>query len=111
MRKPATVVERYVIRQSPFPSAIYGEWAQRARELRIAGKSMEDSEGRQLLDEFSRFRPDRIIVNGPYTIDQSGITSAQFTMPKNETSYFADIASSIASSTSTVRRIPSPRLP
>jgi peptide/nickel transport system substrate-binding protein len=90
MAKPASVVERYVVRRSPVSSAIYGEWAQRARDLFDAGRSMSDPEGKQLLDQFNQFRPERLIVTGPYTIDPASITNAQFTMPKNDTSYFAD---------------------
>jgi len=91
MVKPASVVERYIIRRSPMPSAIYGEWAQKARDLFGSGKTMDDPEGKQLLDQFNQFRPDEIIVNGPYTIDKNSITNAQFTMPKNESSYYADV--------------------
>jgi peptide/nickel transport system substrate-binding protein len=86
------IVERYVIRRSPLPSAIYGEWAQRARDLRTAGKTTDDPEALQLLDEFNKFRPETLIVNGPYTIDQNSITNAQFDMPKNPTSFYADKA-------------------
>jgi peptide/nickel transport system substrate-binding protein len=92
MAKPSTVVERYVIRRSPLPSAIFGEWAQKARDLRGSGKTIDDPEGKQLLDQFSKFRPDQVIVNGPYTIDIDSITNAQFDMPKNEKSFFADVA-------------------
>jgi peptide/nickel transport system substrate-binding protein len=45
-----------------------------------------------LLDQFNKFRPEDLIVNGPYTIDQNSITNAQFDMPKNEKSFFADKA-------------------
>jgi peptide/nickel transport system substrate-binding protein len=92
MARPSTVVERYVIRQSPLSSAIFGDWAQQVRDLRDSGKTLDDPEGKQLLDQFIKFRPDQVIVNGPYTIDIDSITNAQFDMPKNASSYWADQA-------------------
>jgi len=91
MSVPATVVERYVIRASnPRPSAIFGEWAQKARDLFGSGKTIEDSEGKQLLDEFNKFRPDRVIASGPFTIDIPSITGAQMNLVKNPKAWNAD---------------------
>jgi peptide/nickel transport system substrate-binding protein len=92
MSVPSTVVERYVVRRSPLPSAIYGEWAQRARDLFASGATDEDPEWLQAVEEFNQFRPEELVVNGPYTIDIPSITGAQFSMPKNDTSFWADQA-------------------
>jgi len=93
MSVPATVVERYVIRASnPRPSSIFGEWAQKARDLFGSGKTIDDPEGKQLLDQFNKFRPDKVIASGPYTIDIPSITGAQMTMPKNPKAWNADKA-------------------
>jgi peptide/nickel transport system substrate-binding protein len=93
MAKPATVVERYVIRQSPRPSSVFGEWAQKARDVFGAGKTVDDPEGAQLLQQFNQFKPaDVPPVTGPYTIDKNSITNAQFNMPKNDKSFWADQA-------------------
>lgn len=89
MSSPSTVVERYVIRRSPLPSAIYGEWAQKARDIIASGKQPEDPEWTQLNEEFNAFRPTTLIVNGPYTIDIDSVTNAQFSMPRNPDSYWA----------------------
>jgi peptide/nickel transport system substrate-binding protein len=92
MFKPSTVVERYVIRQAPpVPSSVYGEWAQRARDVFGGGKTTDDPEGAQLLDEFNQFRPELPPATGPYQIDEASITNAQMTLVKNETSVFADV--------------------
>jgi peptide/nickel transport system substrate-binding protein len=92
MSLPSTVVERYVIRRSPMPSSVYGEWAQRARDLFDAGVTDEDAEWKQLVEQFNEFRPETLVVNGPYTIDVESVTNAQFDMPKNPDSYWADQA-------------------
>ena len=92
MSVPSTVVERYVVRRSPMPSSIYSEWAQKLRDLVADGKTNEDPEWAQLTEQFNSFRPETLVVNGPYTIDIPSITNAQFDMPKNEDSYWADQA-------------------
>ena len=93
MSVPATVVERYVIRASnPRPSAIYAGMAQKARDLFGSGKTMDDPEGKQLIDEMNKFRPDKVIATGPYTIDIPSITGAQMTLPKNPKAWNADKA-------------------
>lgn len=91
MSEPSTVVERYVIRSSnPRPSSVFGPYAQRARELHEAGKTMDDPEGRQLLDEFTQFRPAEVPATGPFTFDVASITHAVMHMPKNELCWMAD---------------------
>jgi peptide/nickel transport system substrate-binding protein len=91
MSVPATVVERYVIRQSnPRPSSIFGEWAQKARDLFGSGKTIDDDEGKQLLDQFNKFRPDKVIASGPFTIDIPSITDAQMSLVKNPKAWNVD---------------------
>lgn len=92
MSVPSTVVERYVIRNmSPLPSSVYGEWAQKSRDVFGAGKTIDDPEGAQLLDQFNQFRPEGPApATGPYTIDTASITNAQMTLAKNDNSFWAD---------------------
>ena len=92
MSRPASVIERYVIRRSVLPSSVYGEWAQQARDLFETGATNEDGEWRQLLDQFNQYKPEEVVANGPYTIDQASITNAQMALVKNESSYWADTA-------------------
>jgi peptide/nickel transport system substrate-binding protein len=93
MRTPSTVVERYAIRTAvPRPASVFGEWADRARELFEDGKTLDDPEGRQLLDQFNQFRPDPATVpaTGPFIIDPTSITSAQMTLVRNDKAWNAD---------------------
>lgn len=93
MAVPATVVERYVIRASnPRPSSIFADWAQKSRDLFSAGKTMDDAEGKQLIDEFNKFRPEKVIASGPFTIDIPSITGAQMNLVKNPKAWNADKA-------------------
>ena len=91
MSNPSTVVERYIIRQSPpRPSAIFGEWAQKARDVfQTQGKTIDDPEGAQLLEQFNAFRPENVPATGPYQFDFASISNAQLTLLKNESSAFA----------------------
>lgn len=91
MSVPSTIVERYVIRNMvPMPSTTFGEWADKAREVFGAGKTLDDDEGKQLLDQFNNFRPDLPANSGPYSINVDSITNAQMTLDKNPASYWAD---------------------
>ncbi|MBA3274572.1 MAG: ABC transporter substrate-binding protein [Chloroflexia bacterium] len=93
MSVPSTVVERYIIRQSPpRPSATYGEWAQQARDIFGAGLTIEDPEGAQLLEQFSAFHPELPPASGPYQIDPNSITNAQMTLVKNDKAWNANNA-------------------
>jgi len=89
MSVPSTVVERYVIRMSPRPAATYGEWAAQADELFAGGLTVQDDEGAQLLEQFTAFRPEAGLANGPYIIDIESISNAEMTLVKNETGYLA----------------------
>jgi peptide/nickel transport system substrate-binding protein len=92
MSLPSTEVERYVIRVAyPRPSSVYGEWAQRTRDLFQGGKTLDDPEGKQLLDQFTQFRPEGTYpVSGPFMIDVNSITNAQLTLVKNDKAWNAD---------------------
>ncbi|HVL23371.1 MAG TPA: ABC transporter substrate-binding protein [Thermomicrobiales bacterium] len=93
MSVPSTEVERYAIRVAvPRPSSVFGEWAQKARDLFSGGKTMDDPEGKQLLDQFNQFRPENVPASGPYMIDPASITNAQMSLVKNDKAWNAENA-------------------
>jgi peptide/nickel transport system substrate-binding protein len=73
-------------------SATYGEWADKVRALVDAGKTKDDPEWQALNQEFTQFRPEDMVVLGPYKIDPASITEAQLIMNKAPTSHMADNA-------------------
>lgn len=91
MAVPSTVVERYIIRQAPpVASSVFGEWAQKSRDVFGAGLTIDDPEGAQLLEQFTAFHPEvPPPATGPYQIDAASISNAQMTLVKNEKSVFA----------------------
>ncbi len=91
MARPSSVVLRYVLRDIvPTARSTYGEWAKKVDELVAAGKTRESEEWQALLQEFNNFRPEKLIVSGPFNIDQASITEAQLTLVKVPTAWDAD---------------------
>ena len=88
---PSTTVPRRVLREVHITaSSVYGDFAQRTRDLVEAGMTNEDGDWKQLLQEFNELRPDEMVVLGPYAIDPASITESQMILNKVETSYWAD---------------------
>ncbi len=88
---PSTTVPRRVLREVHITaSSVYGDFAQRTRDLVEAGMTNEDDDWKQLLQEFNELRPDEMVVLGPYAIDPASITESQMILNKVETSYWAD---------------------
>jgi peptide/nickel transport system substrate-binding protein len=91
LTEPSTIVPRRVLRELPIrASSVYGEWAQRARDLVAAGNDAESEEWQAALQEFNEFRPEEMVVLGPFKIDQSSITESQMVLNKVPTSFMAD---------------------
>jgi peptide/nickel transport system substrate-binding protein len=84
MKVPSTVVERYVLKINTLSSVHYGEWAAKADDLFASGKTLDDPEGKQLIDQFVKFRPDNVIASGPFMFDVASFTVSQNTLLKND---------------------------
>lgn len=87
---PPAVLERYVLKSNIVSTAQYGEWADRAKAIIDAGGTMNDGDGEALGTEFQTFKPDNVIVSGPYDFDYDTITNTQLTLVRNEKGYGAD---------------------
>ena len=91
LRDPSTVAPRRLLRDSYIhASSVYGEWAQKVNDLVAAGKTIEDQEWKDLLAQFNEFRPEDMVVLGPYKIDPASITESQMIINKAPTSFMAD---------------------
>jgi len=91
LRGPSTVAPRRLLRDSFIhASSTYGEWAARVNELVAAGKTPQDQEWKDLLTQFNEFRPDDMVVLGPFKIDPASITESQMVLNKVPTSFMAD---------------------
>jgi peptide/nickel transport system substrate-binding protein len=90
MKRPSTVLERYVLRQQIYSDATYGTWAKRAQDLFASGGDLDSPEGKKLNTELQAFRPEQAIASGPFNYDYKSITNAQLSFVKNENGYAAD---------------------
>lgn len=91
LNEPSTTVPRRVLRDVRIrASSVYGEFAQRVQDLVDEGMTSDDDAWKQLLQEFNEFRPDGMVVLGPYQIDPNSITESQMILEKVDTSYWAD---------------------
>lgn len=90
MKVPSTVVQRYVLKFNTLSAVHYGDWAAKADALFASGKTLNDPEGKQLLDQFTKFRPDNVIASGPFMFDVSSFTNSQNTLPKNTKAWNAN---------------------
>jgi peptide/nickel transport system substrate-binding protein len=90
MKQPSTVVQRYVLRERIRSSAVYGEWASKAEALFSKGGEPNAEELKKLRAEFEQFRPQQMVVTGPYQIDPPSITEAQLTLTKVPTAWDAN---------------------
>jgi peptide/nickel transport system substrate-binding protein len=84
MSEPSTVVERYVLKFNIMSSVDYGEWGGKADDFFSSGGTLDDPEGKQLLDQFTKFRPENVIASGPFMFDVNSFTNSQNTLLKNE---------------------------
>ncbi len=90
MKEPSTVVQRYVLRERIRSDSVYGEWADKARTLFEGGATSDSQEVKDLRQEFEAFRPEAMVVNGPFQIDPASITEAQLTLTKVPTAWDAN---------------------
>jgi peptide/nickel transport system substrate-binding protein len=91
LNEPSNIVPRYVLRNTPITAAtVYGDFAQRTADLAAAGTVPEDQEWIDLREEFNQFRPEDMVVLGPYKIDAASVTESTMVLNKVETSYWAD---------------------
>ncbi len=90
MKRPSTVLERYVLRQQIVSDASYGTFATQAQKLFDGGGDLDSPEGKKLNTDLQAFRPEKAIASGAFDYDYKSITNAQLTFVKNETGYGAD---------------------
>ena len=90
MKDPSTVVERLVLRERIRANSVYGEWSKKAQDLFDSGTDSESKEFRDVVTKFGEFKPEQMVVTGPFKIDKDSITESQLTMNKVDTAWNAD---------------------
>jgi len=91
LNEPSNIVPRYVLRDAYITSStVYGDFSKKTADLVAAGKTPEDQEWKDLREQFNQYRPDDMVVLGPYKIDKSSITESTMILNKVPTSWWAD---------------------
>ena len=91
LSESSSTVPRRILRDMNIrASSVYGEWATQVADLVTAGKTPEDQEWKDLLQQFNEFRPEDMVVLGAFKIDPASITESQMTLNKVPTSFMAD---------------------
>ncbi|CAM3496892.1 ABC transporter substrate-binding protein [Stackebrandtia soli] len=90
LSSPSAVIERYILRGNVLPTSIYGEWADKVKALVEDGKTRADDEAQTLAEEFNAFRPEELLVSGPFNIDPDRVTDTEMTLVKNDKGFAAD---------------------
>src|SRR5215204_4711226 len=90
MKDPSTVVERLVLRERIRANSVYGEWSKKAQDLFDSGTDPESKEFRDVVTKFDEFKPEEMVVTGPFNIDKKSITESQLTMNKVDSAWNAD---------------------
>jgi peptide/nickel transport system substrate-binding protein len=90
MSNPSTVIGRYVLTQHYRSAATYGAIADEVQKLVDSGATSDSDQWKALVQKATDFRPDKLIVDGPFSLDMNSITEAQLSMVKNPTGYLGD---------------------
>jgi len=75
--------------EPPRDTGTYGAFTDEVMALVDAGTTEGDA-WNALVQKVTDFRPETLVVNGPFNLDMASITEAQLSMVKNADSYLAD---------------------
>jgi len=89
IKQPAPVVDYYLLEEAIVPASVYGKWSSTLEPL--FGKSAyTDDPVKAVMQEVSTFKPDSMIVTGPYIIDYPNVSAQSLVLNKNPHGYLAD---------------------
>jgi peptide/nickel transport system substrate-binding protein len=89
LKNPSAVIERYILRGNVLPTTTYGEFADQAAEV-FDGDGIDGDKGKDLNKEFQEFRPEELLVTGPFNIDPDSVTDTQMTLVENKKGFGVD---------------------
>ena len=93
----ANVLEYYLIRANIFPARIYGQFAERAKELFASGAPIDGPDVTDLNGDLQQWRPkdptnddSEVLTSGPFRVDFGTVTEQQMELVKNPDGLLAD---------------------
>ncbi|MDX2160818.1 MAG: ABC transporter substrate-binding protein [bacterium] len=90
MKTPSAVGERLILKTRVRAAATYGELAERATALYDGGATSDSAEWQALLQEIRDFRPESLLVSGPYTFTLDAMGDSFISLPWQPNSNLSD---------------------
>lgn len=92
VENPSAILERQMVKARIIPTAMYGDFGERARELLESGETTDGDAANELREEVQEWRPENedIIVSGAFIWDFDRISDATLTLEKNDQGLLAD---------------------
>ena len=88
---PSPRALRLILRAyQPAPYSQYSKWMDDAAKLRVDGKANDGDEAKALIDDLYSFKPETVVVYGPFVLDPESVTEAQLELVKNPLGLNAD---------------------
>lgn len=87
--QPAPVVDYYLLEEPIVPAKVYSTWSDKVDKL-ITDHKSADAEVKAVIQEVNTFKPDSMIVTGPYIIDYATVSAQALRLNKNPHGYLAD---------------------
>lgn len=89
MNNPSIIVEEYALHQNILPASTYGSLADQVATLMKTDPTLTSSKAKDLTVSLQQLNPKQMVVDGPYSLDPSQISTASATLLKNNTAWDA----------------------
>lgn len=83
------LAERFILKNYIVDAKTYGDLAKKAQALYDAGKTKDDKEWTDLIDEINAFRPTELLASGPYTYTLDDVGDTYMTLHWQPNSIFS----------------------
>lgn len=87
---PSYAVQRIILRSTVRSAETYGELAAKSQELYASGATSEDQAWLDLQTEIKEFRPEELIVSGPFTYTLDDVNDSYMTLHWQPNSLFSE---------------------
>lgn len=89
MNHPSAVVQEYVLHQNILPASTWGSLAGQVKALLKTDPTLTSAKAKELTVKLLQFSPKTMIVDGPYMLNMSMLSTASATFDKNPTAWDA----------------------
>ena len=90
MNNPSAVVQEYVLHQNILPASTWGSLAGKVSALLKTDPTLTSNKAKLLTVQLLQFSPKQMVVDGPYSVDMSLLSSASATLVKNPAAWDAN---------------------